>query len=354
MSRVYLSTLAAWLVGASLAFSQYPANGRNMPADQSPPSPYPQYARNRVQPDEDDEPEIPPPPPLKRTKKQKPPEVLPPLLPASVDDDDPPPPPPPRNPGNKRVQRVQRQVIPADDAETLPPPVVNPNGPVPNGNMVPNGGFPARQFMQGNGPAMPGYGPNFDPNAAAGVGSCGLDCNSCGQCGSCRCPCGPCGPYGRFWLSTEFLMWWVQGQVPPPLVTTQPFIGGAPSTANSAVIGQAGTTVIYGGGPLDQTLWYGLRSRAGFWIDECYMLGVEGSFLYLPHHETFTAECGPGQVVSRPFFDTSTGTQNAELVCFPGVLCGSVTVTSDSQIYGADANLRRNLACCSNCNGGYR
>jgi hypothetical protein len=149
-------------------------------------------------------------------------------------------------------------------------------------------------------------------------------------------------------------LWWVKGQVLPPLVTTQPFIGGAPAIGNSAVIGQPGTTVIFGGGPLDQTLWYGYRSRAGFWIDECYMLGLEGSFLFLPKHEGFTAECGPGQVVSRPFFDTSTGAQNAELVCFPGVLCGSVTINTDTQIYGADVNLRRNLCCNSNCNTGYR
>jgi hypothetical protein len=43
--------------------------------------------------------------------------------------------------------------------------------------------------------------------------------------------------------------------------------------------------------------------------------------------------------------DATTGLQSVELVAAPGVLAGSVTASTSSQFYGAEANLRRNIFC---------
>jgi hypothetical protein len=312
------------------ALGQSP-NGRNYPPDQSSPTPYPRYARSQPRTDDDDDQPEPPPPP-KRAKKQKPETLKPAALPALDEDDDPLPPPPPRNPGNRKIQRVQREAppVPPDGAEILPPPALVPNqGP---------GNYPARQFMQG-------YDPGFGPG--------GMDCNGCNNwCNPnpyWRCPCGPCGPEGRFWLSLDLLLWWSKGQIIPPLLTTVQLSGPqTPNITNSGVIGQPGTVIAYGGGPLDETLWPGFRVRAGFWFDVCQMIGLEGSFFFLLKHDTFTLLPGPNLVISRPFFDTSTNSQNAELDNFPGVVEGLKIVNSYSQLYGADVNVRRALACCCN------
>jgi hypothetical protein len=94
------------------------------------------------------------------------------------------------------------------------------------------------------------------------------------------------------------------------------------------------------------------------WLDECQYLGIEGSFFFLTYGETFNLFPGPNLVISRPFFDTSTGTNNSELDNFPGVVSGSKTVTSYTNLYGADANLRRNICCACNYRvdlvGGFR
>src|SRR5262249_30220305 len=88
--------------------------------------------------------------------------------------------------------------------------------------------------------------------------------------------------------------------------------------------------------------------------------GVEGVFFLLSSQGTgFAASSNGSPILARPFFDTTTGRPNAELISFPGLLAGSVSANSASTgLLGADALLRANL--CRGCNyqldvvGGYR
>lgn len=190
-------------------------------------------------------------------------------------------------------------------------------------------------------------------------------CNTCGTsywpqvCGDCgpwsRCPWGACGPEGRVWASVDLLLWWTRGLNLPPLLTR------GTGLTNPGVLGQPGTTIIFGNGALGESMRVGVRPRVGFWIDDCQTLGVEGSFIYLGQIVDHFDFCfPPGDVVGRPFFNTdpTVNAQDAELVNVPGVLAGCVSIVATSEFYSADANLRRNLCC--NCDsridlvGGFR
>ncbi len=211
------------------------------------------------------------------------------------------------------------------------------NEALPQPNAVPPqqmNGMPA----PGYGPPMtypPGYGAAYDGGDYCGDGYCNNYCNRC-------CPNGACGPEGRSWASAELLFFWTKGQGMPPLVTS------GVDLANPGIIGQPGTVVLFGGERVGEDLRMGLRVRGGFWIDECQMLGVEGSFFFIANRNVdFMSECQVGDFVARPFFNLGIGAQDAEIVCAPGVLCGHVAINAFNEMFGADANIRRNLCC--NC-----
>ena len=247
-----------------------------------------------------------------------------------------PPPNWPMVPGQYPMQYGNPGVMPAGATDGYPP--ANP--------MVPQPGY-----APGPGYAPMNYPPNgCGPNGCGPWGDCG-DGNNCsnGCCG------GACGPDGRTWASAELLFFWAKGQNLPPLVTS-----GA-SAVNPGVLGQPGTTILFGNGHAGEDLRMGVRARGGFWLDECQMLGLEGSFFFIANRDLhFMQDCQVGDFISRPFFNTdpAVNAQDAENVCAPGVLCGHISVSVFSEMYGADANLRRNLCCSCNSRvdlvGGFR
>jgi hypothetical protein len=150
---------------------------------------------------------------------------------------------------------------------------------------------------------------------------------------------GGCGPDGRFWASAELLLWWTRPQHVPVLLTS------GTSAANPGVIGQPGTTVLFGG-PVNDGMRVGERLRGGMWFDDCHICGVEGSFFFLGQSvDEFQHVCQPGDFTSRPFFNTAIGAQDAELLCFPGLTTGNIFIRATSEFLGADANWRRKLYC---------
>jgi hypothetical protein len=223
-----------------------------------------------------------------------------------------------------------------------PAPAPVPAGPGPGMMGAPNPGMMPGAPMGRGGPMGPG--PNGSRNysgawndgnywnSGCGNGDCGGECS--------RCPCGPCGPEGRIWASAELLLWWTKGQGVPPLVTSGTGVN------NPGVLGQPGTSVLFGDARLGEEMRVGVRTRLGFWLDECQNWGVEGSFLYLGESSTsFSHCCTVGDVLGRPFNNVAINAPDAELVCLPGVVTGCVDIRAVSDFYSADANIRRNLCC---------
>jgi Putative beta barrel porin-7 (BBP7) len=150
----------------------------------------------------------------------------------------------------------------------------------------------------------------------------------------------------RFWASAEYLLWWTKGASLPPLVTTGPALPLSPSPGSFAA---PGTVVLFGGDEPNRNPFSGGRFTLGFWCNDCQTIGAEATFFFLGRRSNdFNAATSgePGSIVlARPFFDTSTGTFNSELVGFPGLAAGSINVHSTSSLLGAEGNLLFNLCC---------
>jgi len=152
----------------------------------------------------------------------------------------------------------------------------------------------------------------------------------------------------RFWATAEYLLWWTNGGSAPPLVTTGPALPINPVPGSLAA---PGTAVLFGGDAGSGNPFSGGRFTLGLWCDDAQSIGVDASFFFLGERSrNFNAATSgaPGSIVlARPFFDTSTGTFNAELVGYPGLAAGSIRVNGTSSLLGAEANLLRNL--CRSC-----
>jgi len=154
----------------------------------------------------------------------------------------------------------------------------------------------------------------------------------CGE-GCQECQAGGCG----LWLSAEYLLWWSKNGSAPPLVTASP-------QGSRGVLGQPGTAVLYGDS-LDSPVQSGGRFGAGLWLDRCHTCFVEGNYFFLgARSANFQAgNCAtPDQpAISRPFINGLTGLEDSQLVALNGVLCGTVAVSSYSQLQGAELNVGR-------------
>lgn len=164
------------------------------------------------------------------------------------------------------------------------------------------------------------------------------------------CPGGVCGPAGKYWFDAGYIYWTAKGQNLPALVTTAPL--GNPRT-QAGVLGQPGTSVLYGDGKYNNNWRSGFYLNAGLWLDACQKCGLEGNFFFLGNsNQGGTFGCPPGvtspDIVSRPFTNALTGAGDTQLVCFPDILTGSVGVSNESRVIGGGVNFIKNL-CCGPC-----
>ncbi|HLN30905.1 MAG TPA: BBP7 family outer membrane beta-barrel protein [Gemmataceae bacterium] len=149
-----------------------------------------------------------------------------------------------------------------------------------------------------------------------------------------------------FWFSGEYLLWWVKGGQLPPLVTTSP--AGTPRDM-AGVLGQPGTQVLFGGNATQSEPFSGGRFNFGFWFDRDQIIGLETSTFFLGERSmNFAASSFGSPILARPFYDVVAGQQSSELIAFPGVLAGNIAITSSTELWGTELNLRTNFwrGCC--------
>ncbi len=175
---------------------------------------------------------------------------------------------------------------------------------------------------------------------------CGCVTGAC-DAGPEAVPCCADGAPGHlFWLRAEYLLWKISNSHLPPLVTTSP-------PTSLGVLGQPGTTVLFGGS-VNQNEFSGGRFTAGMWLDCSECFGLEGSYFFLgPRSVNFNASSGGIPVLARPFFDASPPAgESAEQIAnpaLPGVLplTGSVNIKLNTLFQGAELNGLIN--CCKGC-----
>ena len=163
---------------------------------------------------------------------------------------------------------------------------------------------------------------------------------------SCRC----------MWADVDYLGWWVKGNHVPPLVTTSP--QGTPQ-AQAGVLGQPGTSILFGDQRVDNQFRNGGRITIGGWLVGD-VWAIEGNYYALNTANTnyaaasvFSAGPTNDPILARPFFDPTlnggAGAQHQLLLAFPNFnaggtlvnLDGTVNVHASSTIQSSGVQLKR-------------
>lgn len=144
----------------------------------------------------------------------------------------------------------------------------------------------------------------------------------------------------RWYVRADYLMWWVQGNRVPPLVTTSPL--GTPAE-QAGVLGESGTSTLFGDQQVDDGLRHGVRLTLGRWLDEHQDWGLEVHYFYLGDAaDGYSAAASDEPILARPVFDPQLGQQGALLVAFPESVTGQILVDASSEVHSAGGLLRRN------------
>ncbi len=177
-------------------------------------------------------------------------------------------------------------------------------------------------------------------------------------CADCQQSCltsSPCCCLARAAIGSraEYLLWWTRGMYAPPLVTTSP-----PGTAQAAagVLGQPGTTILFGNEELFTSERSGGRVRLGMWLDPCHQEAIEAEWFGLTqetlHFLAASDAAAGGPILARPFFNVNPtnpvgpAREDSELVSFfdaaGGVdLAGAVMVDAATSLMSAGIRKRR-------------
>lgn len=154
-----------------------------------------------------------------------------------------------------------------------------------------------------------------------------------------------CAPPDHLWFSADYLIWAFKRTSTPPLVSA-----GPPTTSNG-ILGNAGTDILFGNPSVekDDNLRSGGRVEGGFWLDPRNKdWAVEAGFFFFGERSN-DANFGPAgeTVLSRPIVSINKGAEKAELITFPGLSHGVVQINNPSRLWGAEANLMKEI--CGGC-----
>ncbi len=142
----------------------------------------------------------------------------------------------------------------------------------------------------------------------------------------------PVGPPEAWWVNAEYLHWWIKGMKnTPPLITTSNFSDGGRVDATS-------TRILFPTNTLFRTPGFGGRVRFGHWWNTEHTEGIVGDLVALNGpDERFSITSNGSPLIARPFFDTATASQNAEIVATTDVpsRSGGVAVEANSDLYTA-------------------
>jgi hypothetical protein len=140
----------------------------------------------------------------------------------------------------------------------------------------------------------------------------------------------------RFWLRSDYLVWWTKGAPLPPLVTN-----GNPNDSAPGALGQPGTSVLYGDGSVGLGATSGWRLDVGGYIDAHETWGLQSVFTILGRQDAgfdaFSDNTG-SPVIARPTVNANDGSEISYLDSLPGSLAGGVSVRSTSEFLSWELN----------------
>ncbi|WP_233214530.1 BBP7 family outer membrane beta-barrel protein [Rhodopirellula bahusiensis] len=149
----------------------------------------------------------------------------------------------------------------------------------------------------------------------------------------------------RFWLRTDYIRWWADGMETPALATTSP---NGTAQSDAGVLGLANTQTLYGGEINDEST-NGIRFRGGFFVTPTSAFGIEGEYFRIGSNESGFSRNGGTQILARPFYRTDTDIETSQLINYPGVVDGSLSIGASSKLNSYLVNGR--VALCPTCGG---
>lgn len=160
---------------------------------------------------------------------------------------------------------------------------------------------------------------------------------------------GPMAIADRLWVRADYLYWFTEGMDLPPLVTRSP--DGTPLN-RAGVLGQSGTTTLFGGDEINDGGVSGVRLRSGFWLTNQATFAIESEYFQLlgDQSDGFRISGDGSPILGRPFYDSSRGLETAQLFSFPDRATGNINITSDSDLRSLLVNGRAALCPVGVCN----
>ncbi len=154
------------------------------------------------------------------------------------------------------------------------------------------------------------------------------------------------GPASWVWGSAEYLYWWPDGMYIPALVTTSPV---GTSLEQAGVLGEPGTSILYGDQDIVSSGRHGLRFRGGVWLDAKNRYAIQGEYFALETGgQDYSASCDAAgfPILARPYFNINPrdlltlafdppAREDSLLVCYPATVRGSISVDTSSQLQSA-------------------
>ncbi|HYT91398.1 MAG TPA: BBP7 family outer membrane beta-barrel protein [Gemmataceae bacterium] len=150
------------------------------------------------------------------------------------------------------------------------------------------------------------------------------------------------GPCESVWFKGGFLLWWLRSAPPTgPLVTT-----GGP---NAGILNNPDTQILLGNDRFNFSGQTGITLEAGVWLDELHQWGLSASGFLLERTSQgtlFQSNAAGVPLLARPFTNVTKTTPSKEdslVVAAPGVAAGTINVWTNTQLWGAELNIFRNL-----------
>lgn len=225
------------------------------------------------------------------------------------------------------------------------------SGPVTYGPMM-TGPMDGQILFEGepvfDGGSYPGEevygGPEFGGEAMAD-GSCD------GMGGACKAGCRNCR--GRSWrpclticlpedgwVNFDYLGWFPLSTTLPPLVTTS--VGSGVSANDAGVLGRPATRILYGGQDVLDDSPSGGRLQVGLWLDPCHRWSLVGDYFELnSQSDSFNATSDGSSILARPFFNVLIGAEDAQLIGYPQLANGEISIDVESSLVGGGFSIRR-------------
>ncbi|MFM7151200.1 MAG: BBP7 family outer membrane beta-barrel protein, partial [Gemmataceae bacterium] len=166
------------------------------------------------------------------------------------------------------------------------------------------------------------------PSSGGGTSFLAECLNSCNNCET-KPEC--------FWVSAEYLFWWVRSaSLPFPLLTTSTPQGGPPGALDSSVL--------FGGGNVNgHNPYSGARIRIGSY-SENLGLGFDVGGFFLEEKTTtygLQSDAQSRPLLARPFYSVLDNSEAVNYISYPDSIAGGIDITYSTEVWGAEANFTR-------------